>query len=361
MAFLLRRGEKARKRKVVPQLSRDFQHMASSRTDRLCKLARESRALLMPWADMPEEKLSVFNDPVFDKVLKQHEGVGMLLRMGRFDAKGTGEVTPEEEVRACESRNDWCSCSLPLREPLNNSISNSLFHSLWSSLCSAQAEFLNQIMNLADETLGFLSNSMVISTLVCAIGIPLAIHEITIPPFDSPALGGTEDESFKFYEKWKNPTIMHILHLLELISLAGCIYKSASGPIHSFLLYSTLSIYLPDPESKLRFLVLRRDQLLVSFSQAANAFLFLLLALPFAAAKFSPPASIIMAVPFIAFCRYFMVDCMASIGEPAMYYQHKLARELLEENAQEGENCGDVAGFGDFLPTPKEKGKVWFF
>lgn len=45
---------------------------------------------------MQEDKLSLY-EPIYNKSLGQHEGVGMLLRMGRLDTKNTGSITPEEE------------------------------------------------------------------------------------------------------------------------------------------------------------------------------------------------------------------------------------------------------------------------
>ena len=45
---------------------------------------------------MHEDKLSLY-EPIYNKSLGQHEGVGMLLRMGRLDTKNTGSITPEEE------------------------------------------------------------------------------------------------------------------------------------------------------------------------------------------------------------------------------------------------------------------------
>ena len=138
------------------------------------------------------------------------------------------------------------------------------------------------MMTLADETLGFLSNCMIISTLTLGISIPLALHEITYLNLESPSLGG---ETIAWYENWWDPTAMHAVHIVELIFLSFSIWKCTCGIGHALVLYSTLSIYLPDTESKLRFLVLRRDSLLVAFESAIHALLGFLCALPLSAGE----------------------------------------------------------------------------
>ena len=116
-----------KKRRIIPQPSRDFINKdPTSRQERLCALAKHARwviglttpmhcfsvaltrfdcssqyenthrDLLKPWAMLPEDKIN-FNEPYFNKTLRQHEGVGMLLRIGRLDPRGTGSITPEEE------------------------------------------------------------------------------------------------------------------------------------------------------------------------------------------------------------------------------------------------------------------------
>ncbi|GMI45982.1 hypothetical protein TrCOL_g5826 [Triparma columacea] len=309
-----------RKKRIVPQTSIDFGgKQATSRQERLCGLAKEARALLKPWAQMQEDKLSLY-EPIYNKSLGQHEGVGMLLRMGRLDTKNTGSITPEEE-----------------------------------------REFLRNMLSLADETLGFLSNCMIISTLTLGISIPLSIHEVTLINLESPTLGGSDEDTLDFYEAWLNrPTIMHAVHIVELILLSYSIWKSSCGILNSLLLYSTLSIYLPDVESKLRFMVLRRDMLLVAFELGLHALISFLCALPLCAAKFSPPASIILCLPFLGFIYYAETESLIKIGNPAMLYQHKLVRELfteeelLEDKADAGPK-GDfhTKDFHDFRDNPR--------
>ena len=142
------------------------------------------------------------------------------------------------------------------------------------------------MLSLADETLGFLSNCMIISTLTLGISIPLSIHEVTLINLESPTLGGSDEDTLDFYEAWLNrPTIMHAVHIVELILLSYSIWKSSCGILNSLLLYSTLSIYLPDVESKLRFMVLRRDMLLVAFELGLHALVSFLCALPLCAGE----------------------------------------------------------------------------
>jgi len=291
-----------RKKKIIPQVSKGFTggQTATSRAKRLCELAKEARAILKPWAKLPAEELDLFKKN-YDKDLGQHEGTGMLLRMGRLDPKGTGSITPEEEE-----------------------------------------EFLRNMMTLADECLGFLSNCMIISTLALGIAIPLSLHEITNLDLESPALGGSGDGTVAIYENWFRPNAMHVVHILELLCLSYSIYRASNGILNALCLYSVLSIYLPDAESKLRFLVLRRDRLLVAFTLAVHSLEGLFCALPLCAAKFSPPASIVLAIPIIGFNHFFTTNILVKIANPAMLYQHKLARELYTaEELVEEDDIGD--------------------
>jgi hypothetical protein len=65
------------------------------------------------------------------------------------------------------------------------------------------------------------------------------------------------------------------------------------------------------------------------------------------AAKFSPPASIILCLPFLGFIYYAETESLIKIGNPAMLYQHKLVRELfteeelLEDKADAGPKGGE--------------------
>ena len=125
-----------------------------------------------PFCDsLRSSQLDKFSDPIYNSVLNQHESVGILLRMARVDPKSTGNIIPEED-----------------------------------------AEFVRSMMTLIDEIVNFFSTAMVINTLKLANSIPHSLHEITIPPFESATLGGTEADPNKnngglaFYIKhFQNP------------------------------------------------------------------------------------------------------------------------------------------------------------
>ncbi|GMH95293.1 hypothetical protein TrST_g7367 [Triparma strigata] len=303
--------------------SEQFSQNSSQRSIRLAQLAKEAREVLKPWTKVPTEKLSIFDDKIFNNDLKQHEGVGVLLRMARVDPKSTGNISPAEE-----------------------------------------AEFLRSMMTLVDEILGFFSTAMIINTLTLAIGIPLTLHEITVPSFESATLAGTEDSGgFAFYlTHFRDPTLMHVFHWIELLLLSVSIWKSSSGILSSFLLSATFSIYLPDQESKLRFVIKRRAELLKAFEGTMWSIITLLGALPFAAAKFSPVGCMVLGIPVIGVHVDFFRVLLPSVGTPVMVYQHLLTKELFEEETDDARGS-QQEGCSNFTPqkTPKEKKGFNFF
>ncbi|GMI09781.1 hypothetical protein TrVE_jg10214 [Triparma verrucosa] len=304
-------------------INTEFSQNSSQRSIRLAQLAKEAREVLKPWTKVPTEKLSIFDDKIFNNDLKQHEGVGVLLRMARVDPKSTGNISPAEE-----------------------------------------AEFLRSMMTLVDEILGFFSTVMIINTLTLATGIPLTLHEITVPSFESATLGGTEDSGgFAFYLRYfRDPTLMHVFHWIELLLLSVSIWKSASGILSSLLLSATFSIYLPDQESKLRFVIKRRAELLKAFENCMWSIITLLGALPFAAAKFSPVGCMVLGIPVIGIHVDFFRVLLPSVGTPVMVYQHLLTKELFEEETDDARGT-QQEGYSNFTPqkTPTEKKGFSFF
>mmetsp|Transcript_9549 Transcript_9549/g.19056 ORF Transcript_9549/g.19056 Transcript_9549/m.19056 type:complete len:203 (+) Transcript_9549:287-895(+) len=150
-------------------------------------------------------------EKTYDKVLGSHEGVGILLRIARIDGQGTGTISDDEMKRLIAS-----------------------------------------FSVMVDEILGFLSNSMVILTLALAVAVPCILHEVTQVEITSATFGAGDTS---FYSFWVNPSAMHVFHWLECVLLACSIWQAMSGVFLCFILYSSLSLYLPDVYQQDTFLV----------------------------------------------------------------------------------------------------------
>lgn len=226
---------------------------------------------------------------------------------------------------------------------------------------------------------------MVINTLTLAISIPLSLHEITIPPFESAPLGGTETDpvnnngGFTFYLDHLNPKVMHVLHWIELVFLSISIWKAASGIVSSFLLSATFLIYLPDLESKLRFertafegvrgynvvsyyttwkygcRILRLN----SLEQTILTLTLLLRSTAHQPCRSPLLKCMVLVIPVVGFHYDFWVVILPQVAVPVMIYEPLLVKELFEETEPKRDNNG----YDDFTPqkSPKKKSSFNFF
>ncbi|GMH74420.1 hypothetical protein TrST_g2254 [Triparma strigata] len=303
--------------KVHIQMHPSSLHADISVSDKegLCELAREAREKLRPWTELPDDRVTIF-EKTYDKVLGSHEGVGILLRIARIDGQGTGTISDEEMKRLMAS-----------------------------------------FSVMVDEILGFLSNSMVILTLALAVAVPCILHEVTQVEITSATFGAGDTE---FYSFWSNPSAMHVLHWLECVLLACSIWQAMSGIFLCFILYSSLSLYLPDVYSKIRFLSVQTKQVLGVWEHLMASLILLMSALPFAASKFSPVAAVCCLIPFLGWFKDFWTQTGRCVAEPVMKYQHKLACKLLKGGGSippDGDDfkAVETSPFGGLL-TPKGRG-----
>ena len=282
----------------------------------LCLLAKEAREKLRPWTQLPEDMLGIFED-TYDKVLGSHEGVGILLRIARIDVQGAGTISDDEMKRLTAS-----------------------------------------FSVMVDEMLGFLSNSMVILTLALAVAVPCILHEVTQVEITSATFGAGDTS---FYSFWVKPSPMHVFHWLECVLLACAIWRAMSGIFLCFILYSSLSLYLPDIYSKIRFLSVQTKQVLGVWNHLMVSLVLLMLCLPFAASKFSPVAAVCCVIPFFGWFKDFWSETGNCVAIPVMKYQHKLACKLLEGGGSlppDGDDFKTGAEMSHFkgLLTPKSRG-----
>ena len=109
--------------------------------------------------------------------------------------------------------------------------------------------FLRESGVLIDQVLGFLSNIMVIGTLTMAAAVPLSVSGASELASDSPSLGNAA-----WHEGWQSPGVRTGLHWAEAVLMAMSAYFAFHGVLTGFILYSSLSLYLPDLEAKVLFL-----------------------------------------------------------------------------------------------------------
>ena len=251
-------------------------------------MAKEAREKLAPWADGDD-----FEKPahIFAKnfeLLGTHDGVGVWLRIAHLDVKGTGRVTDNE----------------------------------------AQA-FYEDMDQFVDGILGFLTNCMVISTLVLSISIPLAVFGTSTfaPSSDQSALSDT-------FAGWAgNLRVLHVLHWIDSALLSSSLACATWTLFKSNNCYSSLALYMPDAESKMRMATYYTTTLGHIWFGQVFAIVFLLFALPFLAARVSPAATVCGSLPFVLFL-YSFANAVKGETIVAGKLQQDYARRILKESRE---------------------------
>ena len=258
---------------------------SAERAVRLSAMGKEARTKLATWVAIKDvEKLGVL-EKTFDK-LGSHEGVSILLRLAALDVKGTGRVTDEEEKVFNESTYE-----------------------------------------LINSCLGFLSNAMVISTLVLSIAIPAALYGASIfVPGERSALPGAG------FSGWANNLdAIHVLHWVDCALLSISMSFAAWTLFQANNAYSALAVYMPDAESKMRMASHYENMLGYIWFGQLLCIMFVLLALPFLAARVSPAATIFASVPFLVMVLAFRGVVQGSALEAARQ-QRELAARILHDS-----------------------------
>ena len=250
-------------------------------------------------------------DPKYDG-LGQQEGVGLLLLLGSLEAHGTGSLTAADEEL-----------------------------------------FLQRAVAFMEDVVGYFNNAVVVATLSMAVAIPTGLYALTggFDPDDPSISSGA-------FSWWPSSSdALYALHWVEAVCIALSIYNSTRAICFCFALVPAASFYLPDVEWRLRFFLdhirmnvevptrlalltlscphcaPHRHSLRLSSVQVwTNVFfsiLFLLLALPFLAARVSPVFSLCAAFPFLALFKIFFKDMILGMGKPIARIQHGCARRLL--------------------------------
>ena len=89
----------------------------------------------------------------------------------------------------------------------------------------------------------------VISTLTLAAAVPLSVSGANEIAASDPSLGNAA-----WHEGWSSAGVRTVLHWVEAVLLALSSYFSFQAVLTGFVLYSSMSLYLPDMEAKIRFL-----------------------------------------------------------------------------------------------------------
>ena len=114
--------------------------------------------------------------------------------------------------------------------------------------------------------------------------------------------------------------------------MAISIYNATRAICLCFLLIPTFSWYLPDVESKLRYFHEHQVYVADVWPNAYGSIFFLILAMPFLAARVSPVAAIASALPVLGKFWIFRDAMVRGTGGPVASLQHDIARRLVSQH-----------------------------
>ena len=148
--------------------------------------------------------------------------------------------------------------------------------------------------NLIENMLGFISTAPVVNSLCLTISITFVVTGVLA--FDPEALPLGKEQ---WYEQWLRSDVMYALHWCECVFLALSIYNSIKGLLIGFGVYSGVALYFPDMRAKCRFLMAHIKVLPDLWLFTVLSITFMVLALPFLAARISPVASMCSTIPVL--------------------------------------------------------------
>jgi hypothetical protein len=239
--------------------------------DELSTLAEEARSLLSKFADEPFK--SMFQ-PSFHEI-GEHEGVGVLLVASQLDQ------LDDDGMKVLHAD------------------------------------------NLVENILGFLSTTLVVTSLCLTISVTFMVQGILAFDPTAPSLGGEE-----WYAKWLDKDLMYALHWCESVLLATSIYNAIKGIFLAFGFYCGVSLYMPDMLAKCRFLMASITQLPDVWMYTITSIIFMMLALPFIGARASPVAALCSFIPLLGVVT--IMKRMITMGDWMAAEQHRQAVKLLQ-------------------------------
>ena len=252
-------------------------------------MAAEAREKLKAWAN--QETTSTF-DPLYEKV-GAHEGCGGLLRIAVLDPTGSGQLTEAEADRF-----------------------------LWES------------SQLFEEIIHFLNLAALVAALAFTVAIPLAVLNLdALSTFDEidASLGGARSPGW--YKVWHGPRTLHAMHWVGNILSALSVYAAFKAIALCFVMIPSYSFYLPDVESRLRFFMQDHEKIQNVWVYTYWSVGFLLLSLPFLAARISPVASMCALIPAASAFTVFR-QLVTSRADPMANLQLDIARRLLADGGE---------------------------
>ena len=225
-------------------------------TDRLVLISRAAREKLQPLAEIERDEVRISKGP--HSQLGSHESVGLLLMLAKLNP----ERPTKEEVE----------------------------------------EYLREGQTGISQALDFVAMCLVILTLCMSIEAPMIVYALMAFDTADPSLGAG---AVTLYGYWTQPSVAHALHWAECAFMALSLTYALRGIQLGFMLYSSLALYLPEMEDKLRFALEMHRTLMNMWVSGTCTMLWFFLALPFVAARVSPVASFCAVCPLAVFCMHF--------------------------------------------------------
>jgi hypothetical protein len=193
---------------------------------------------------------------------------------------------------------------------------------------------------------------MVVSMLTLSVAIPFAFLSTSSFDPNDDALGGGGVLAFVGWSESRGA--FYVLHWIDCICLSLCILCDGWTLFVSSNQCSGLTLYLPDAESKLEMI----KSVATSFGDLwfgqFFAILFLLLSLPFLAARVSPPATICAVLPFVGVLKAFLGQFKRR-GRPGNAHAYGVLQQQIARRIIAG--CGEL-NQADAMDAATPKGAV---
>eukprot|EP00440_Ansanella_granifera_P024931 gb/GFBE01027078.1/.p1 GENE.gb/GFBE01027078.1/~~gb/GFBE01027078.1/.p1 ORF type:complete len:157 (+),score=22.84 gb/GFBE01027078.1/:1-471(+) len=128
-------------------------------------------------------------------------------------------------------------------------------------------------------------------------------------------------------------TAMHVFHWIESLFLSFSVAAAATGILQGSYLYSGLTLWMPDGESQMAFMADKRSELVCNMTYSFHSLHFLLMALPFLAARTSAVAFFCAFIPYCMVTYEIVVPWKREFSKQPAMMQQLLACELLRHSA----------------------------
>ena len=256
---------------------------------RLCAVAKQAREKLAPWAalqlpdgvvpgmlahELPRQTLKLRPGSRWHKAylrVGDVDGVCIYLLIGGLDRHGRGVISKEE-----------------------------------------LATFFKEVQKMIDNILGFITTTVVSATLSLSITVPLTLMVGSTADSASPALGGGWPSGEHWYSTWLNSAAMPATHWCELLFFGLSIYKALKAIIFGTMMYSMLTLYTPDTESRVYCLFDNVHTITGICYDGMFALAFLPVGLVFLGARTSPAACVVFALIALAPLLNSLKECCLS-------------------------------------------------